>query len=144
MGARSYPLTENQLRVLTDLLNVEKERVLNSMDEKTIQINFQQSESKDNVDEANENIILSQTARFTNRESLYLKKILNSLKKVEEGDYGQCEDCGSNIPFTRLKARLTSNLCIICKEERETVERQSVFGRKSKSLGQTLTVRSPS
>ena len=97
MGARSYPLTENQLRVLTDLLNVEKQRVLNSMDEKTIQISFQQSESKDSVDSANENIILSQTARFTNRESLYLKKILNSLKKVEEGDYGQCEDCASNI-----------------------------------------------
>ena len=110
------------------------------MDEKTSQISFQQSEAKDSVDEANENIILSQTARLTNRDNLYLKKILNSLEKIEEGSYGQCNDCGVDIPYSRLKARLTSDLCIVCKEERECEEKQSVLGQKSKSLGQTLTI----
>ena len=109
------------------------------MEEKTGQINFQQSESKDSVDEASQNIILSQTTRLTNRENLYLKKIINALRQIEEGSYGQCEDCGTNIPYGRLKARLTSTLCIVCKEESENKEQQSVFGRKSKSLGQALT-----
>lgn len=140
MKTHGRSLTQKQLETLKDRLNVEKQRILNSMGEKTILISFQQSESKDHVDEANENIILSQTARFTNRENLYLKKILKSLQKVEEGTYGQCEDCDTNIPFSRLAARLTSNLCIMCKEESENAEKQSVFGQKSKSLGRHLMV----
>ena len=110
------------------------------MGEKSTQINFQQSESKDSVDEANENIMLSYTTRLTNRENLYLKKIINSLKRLEEGTYGQCEDCGGTIPYERLKARPTSGLCIVCKEESEGQENQSALGRRSKSLGQSLTV----
>ncbi|MCY4644871.1 MAG: TraR/DksA family transcriptional regulator [Bacteriovoracales bacterium] len=140
MEAYGHGLTQGQLDVCKELLDRDKERILNSMEEKTGQINFQQSESKDSVDEANENIMLSHTTRLTNRENLYLKKILNSIQKVEEGTYGQCEDCGGTIPYERLKARPTSDLCIVCKEESEGQENQSVFGRRSKSLGQTLTV----
>ena len=140
METRGRALTKQQLETLKNLLNGEKQRILNSMDEKSVQINFEQSESKDSVDEANQNIILSQTARFTNRENLYLKKIFNSLRKIEEGIYGQCEDCGMNIPYGRLKARVTSDLCIVCKEESECQENQSLSGQKSKSLGQALHI----
>ena len=78
-------LTPGQRASLEQLLKAEKQRILNSMEEKTGQINFQQSESKDSVDEASQNIILSQTTRLTNRENLYLKKIINALRQVEEG-----------------------------------------------------------
>lgn len=139
-GTRNKPLTDKQLQKCKDMLLAEKERIVNSMSSKSEQISFSHTETKDSVDTANENILLSQTTRFTNRESLFLKKIQKSLTKLEEGEYGICEDCGYHIPFTRLKARLTSDLCIVCKEESEQSERQSVFGRKSKSLGKTLTV----
>ncbi len=133
-------ITAKQTNELRDMLLSEKERILNSMTAKSSQLNFSQSEGKDSVDEANENIMLSQTTRFTNRENLFLKKVLKSLKKIEEDVYGECESCGGNIPFARLQARLTSDLCILCKEEAENEEKHSVFGRKSKSLGKTLTV----
>ena len=82
METHSRPLTKKQLETLKNLLNLEREHVLNSMGEKTAQISFQQSESKDSVDEANENIILSQTARLTNRDNLYLKKNYQFSQKV--------------------------------------------------------------
>lgn len=138
--AKARKLTERQLKVLKDMLMGEKERILNSMSVKTEQIGTGSSETKDSVDEANESILLAHAARFTNRENLYLKKVFKSLKKIEEKTYGQCEECGDNILFTRLSARLTSELCIVCKEESEQEEQQNVFGRKSKSLGRTLTV----
>lgn len=134
------PLTKRQTTILKECLLSEKERILNSVTEKTKQFSFGSGETKDSVDEANENIILSQTTRFSNRENLYLKKIFKSLTKIQEGTYGECEDCGANIGYVRLQARLTSDLCITCKEESEQVEKQSIFGKKSKSLGKSLTV----
>ncbi len=137
---REKSLTKRQINTLRDMLLAEKERILNSVSEKTKQFGFNAGETKDSVDEANENILLSHTTRLSNRENLYLKKIYKSLQKVEDGVYGVCEDCDANIGFTRMQARLTSDLCINCKEESEHVEKQSVFGRKSKSLGKSLTV----
>lgn len=140
MGLNFRSLTKKQKVALKDLLEEEKKRILQSMGEKTAQISLHSSEWKDTVDEANENIILSHAARFTNRENLYLKKIMNSLDKVETGTYGQCEECGVNIPFERLRARLTSDYCIDCKEESEARENQSTLSQKRKSLGKTMTI----
>ena len=140
MNVRS--LTKKQRAKLKDLLEEQRQVIIRSLGEKTAQISFHQTEWKDTVDEANENISLSHTARFTNRENLYLKKIFNSLEKMKVNIYGQCEECGVNIPFERLRARLTSDYCIDCKEESEARENQSTLGQKHKhkSLGKTMTL----
>ena len=58
-----------------------------------------------------------------NREGLDRSKILKSLKKIEEGDYGICEECEEEIAIARLKARPLTSYCISCKTELEKQER---------------------
>lgn len=96
--------------------------------------------AKDEVDSANDNILLAADMRFSNRESLYYKKIMKTLSKIETEAYGMCDDCGDPITYTRLLARPTSEMCILCKEESEREENQNFFERRSKSLGREMSV----
>lgn len=42
-----------------------------------------------------------------------------ALKRIEEGTYGACLQCGKAIPKRRLAALPHSELCIQCQEEKE-------------------------
>ncbi|MBU4311647.1 MAG: TraR/DksA family transcriptional regulator [Candidatus Omnitrophica bacterium] len=43
----------------------------------------------------------------------------DALKRIEEGKYGECLDCGKKIPSKRLKAVPHAKLCIQCKSKEE-------------------------
>lgn len=45
-----------------------------------------------------------------------------ALRKIQEGTYGTCEDCGEEISEKRLSVMPTATLCISCKENREQLE----------------------
>ena len=51
-----------------------------------------------------------------------LEKIDHALKKLEEGTYGICEDCGNDISEQRLKALPFAVHCVECKQSREELE----------------------
>ncbi len=48
-----------------------------------------------------------------------LNDVNECLRKLNEGTYGICEDCGEDISEKRLKVIPTATLCIECKEQRE-------------------------
>jgi DnaK suppressor protein len=48
-----------------------------------------------------------------------LSLIEASLERIEEGTYGQCEECGAKIPKTRLNAIPYATLCVHCAEQQE-------------------------
>ncbi len=73
--------------------------------------------------------------RLRARNAIYLKKVKRSLQKIEEGTFGECEECGEEISFNRLLARPTADLCIKCKEEQEREENQLVHKNKSSLKG---------
>lgn len=56
----------------------------------------------------------------THRENL--QKIDEALRKLEEGTYGICEDCGEEINEERLKIMPFAIYCIDCQEKREQLE----------------------
>ncbi len=62
------------------------------------------------------------TLRLRERERYLIKKITEALQRIEDGEYGICEDCGDDISVPRLKARPVTTLCIHCKSKRETEE----------------------
>ncbi|HDR1207474.1 TPA: RNA polymerase-binding protein DksA [Pasteurella multocida] len=64
--------------------------------------------------------------RTRDRERKLLKKIENTLKKLETGDFGYCDSCGIEIGIRRLEARPTADLCIDCKTLAEIREKQMV------------------
>lgn len=132
-------LDDDQRRALKDKLLSEIERIQNNNLEAKVQI-AQNQAGGDEVDSANENILKHSELRFATRETLYLKKLKKTLKIVDSDEYGICEDCGAPITFTRLMARPTSTMCIVCKEESERDEFQNFHGRRSKSLGNSINL----
>jgi len=79
--------------------------------------------------------------RLKARNATYLKKVRKSLQKIDDGTFGECEDCGSEISINRLKARPTADLCIHCKELEEKAENQLVHkNRDSVKNGRVLPI----
>lgn len=94
-----------------------------------------ENDRMDDVDQASSDSDQSMRLRLRNRESLYLKKVDEALRRIEAGEFGLCESCDGDIEIKRLEARPTATLCIGCKEEEERREHFSADGRRSKSLG---------
>jgi len=79
----------------------------------------------DEVDAATLESGLAFIGRLRERERGLLKKITRSLEKIDEGIYGECENCGEPIELKRLEARPVAQLCIDCKGEQERIERRN-------------------
>jgi len=62
--------------------------------------------------------------RNRDRERKLIKKIDETIAKIDAGDYGYCESCGVEIGIERLQARPTATLCIDCKTLEEIKEKQ--------------------
>jgi len=64
--------------------------------------------------------------RTRDRERKLLKKIEQSLARIDSGDYGYCEETGEPIGVGRLLARPTASLSIEAQQRREL--KQKLFG----------------
>jgi len=79
--------------------------------------------------------------RLKARNAVYLQKVRKSLQKIEDGTFGECEDCGCDISHSRLLARPTADLCIHCKEMEEKEENQLIHrGRNSEKSARVLPI----
>lgn len=48
-----------------------------------------------------------------------IRVLRRALAKFDDGSYGECEDCGNPIGFSRLQARPEARLCISCQTRAE-------------------------
>ena len=69
--------------------------------------------------EAERNFML----RIRDRESKLIKKIKDTLDRIEKNTFGICEKCGDDISINRLKVRPVTTLCIECKTREEAKEK---------------------
>lgn len=75
-------------------------------------------------DRASQESDTSLELRNRDRERKLIKKIDETILRIDSGDYGYCESCGVEIGLKRLEARPTATLCIDCKTLDEMRERQ--------------------
>jgi DnaK suppressor protein len=61
--------------------------------------------------------------RTRDRERKLLKKVEKSLKMIDDGSYGYCEETGEPIGVPRLLARPTATLSLEAQERRERVQK---------------------
>ena len=47
------------------------------------------------------------------------EEVEGALKRLQEGSYGRCENCGKDIAMERLEAVPWTALCITCKQKAE-------------------------
>ena len=59
-----------------------------------------------------------------NRYFKLINKIDMALRRIEEGEYGYCEETGEPIGVRRLEARPVATLCIEAQERHEKMEKQ--------------------
>ena len=64
--------------------------------------------------------------RTRDRERKLLKKIEQSIARIDSGDYGYCDETGEPIGVGRLLARPPANLSIEAQQRRE--QKQKLFG----------------
>ena len=95
----------------------------------------------DEIDQAATDVDKEMRMRLCNREMLYIKKIEEALRRIEDGTFGECDECGEDIEVRRLEARPTATHCVSCKEEQERKEGLTAAGRQHKSLGEAFSRR---
>jgi len=61
--------------------------------------------------------------RLKEREQKLLKKIDSAVERIDNGIFGICRGCESEIPLLRLLARPVTDLCIACKTKQEQDEK---------------------
>ena len=53
------------------------------------------------------------------REHGELRIVRAALARMDDGSYGECIDCGIDIPFARLQAQPAALRCVPCQEKAE-------------------------
>lgn len=117
-------MNEDQLQHFTSILNNWKSELMQEVDRTVHHMQDEAANFPDPNDRATQESEFSLELRTRDRERRLIKKIDDSLKNIESGEYGFCETCGIEIGIRRLEARPTATLCIDCKTLDEIREKQ--------------------
>ena len=116
-------LTQAQTEQFRKILFEKRDRLLaeakRTLDQEMV---IEADERMDEVDQASSEYMQAFSFRLRGRERFLLGKIEHALKKMDESEYGLCEECEEQISLKRLQARPEAQLCIQCKEAQEKEE----------------------
>jgi RNA polymerase-binding transcription factor DksA len=85
-------------------------------------------EAPDAGDESTASVIDDINRAEVSRDERELKFIADARLRMENGTYGQCSDCGMDIPFARLEVQPTAQRCARCQSLHEKTYAQDVRG----------------
>lgn len=104
-------------------LTEKRDEILNEAGKTLSEMTDQNTNIPDPNDRASVESDRSFELRIRGRERKLLSKIEAALERVDEGEYGICDDCGEDIGIKRLEARPVTTLCIDCKTLQEQREK---------------------
>lgn len=117
-------MSKDQLAHFRNLLNLWKAALLQGGDETIHDLKELAEVPADISDQATLEETFALRLRARDREHKLIRKIEESIRDIDSGDYGYCEECGIEIGIKRLEARPTATLCIDCKTLAEVREKQ--------------------
>ena len=119
----SSNLNPKQLEKFKSLLSEKRRRLLEQAHETLENEMILSADDRfDEVDQASSEYMQAFSFRLRGRERHLMNKIEIALRKIDEGNYGECEECEEPISTKRLLARPEAPLCIQCKEAQEKEE----------------------
>ena len=77
----------------------------------------------DDIDRASLETDKALDLRTKDRARKLIAKIDEALKRIEDGEYGYCEETGEPIGIERLEARPVATLCLDAQERHERMEK---------------------
>lgn len=117
-------MNEKQLAHFRNMLETVRKNLIEDIDRSAHNMQDDATVFADPNDRASQESDMALELRSRNRERRLIKKIDDTLDKINSGDYGYCETCGIEIGLKRLEARPTATLCIDCKTLEEIREKQ--------------------
>lgn len=117
-------MNEKQLNHFRVILNQWKQELSTDIDRTVHTMQEEVTMFADPNDRASQESDMALELRNRDRERKLIKKIDETLGKIDANEYGYCESCGVEIGLKRLEARPTATQCIDCKTLDEIRERQ--------------------
>ena len=117
-------MSPKQLEHFRKILSSLKEELSHDIDRTVHTMQDEATVFADPNDRASQESDMALELRNRDRERKLIKKIEETIAKIDGGDYGYCESCGVEIGLKRLEARPTATLCIDCKTLDEMREKQ--------------------
>lgn len=120
-------MTKKQIEEIRVTLEEQRLRIVNNA-KRTLknEIELAEEDLPDEMDLASSVYEQNLSLRLRGRERFLLDKIEEALGRIQEGEFGECDECGEAIGIARLRARPVTTLCISCKEEQEKREKAFV------------------
>ena len=117
-------MNEKQVQHFRDILGAWKRELMEEVDRTMHYMQDEAANFPDPNDRATQESDFTMELRARDRERRLIRKIEESLQKLDNGEYGYCDACGVEIGIRRLEARPTASLCIDCKTLDEIREKQ--------------------
>ncbi len=117
-------MNEEQIAHFRDILLTWKRELMEEVDRTVHHMQDDAANFPDPNDRATQESEFSMELRARDRERKLIKKIDESIRNLDNDEFGYCEACGVEIGIRRLEARPTATLCIDCKILDEIREKQ--------------------
>jgi DnaK suppressor protein len=117
-------MNDPQQEHFREILRHWKQELMEEVDRTVHHMQDEAANFPDPNDRATQESEFTMELRTRDRERKLIKKIDEALEKIDNGEYGYCEECGIEIGVRRLEARPTAALCIDCKSLDEIREKQ--------------------
>ena len=123
-GKNEPYMSDIQLKHFHQILMQWREDLMGEVGRTMIHMQDEATNFPDPTDRAAQEEEFSIELKTRDRERKLIKKIDQTLERIEIEDYGYCDTCGMEVGLRRLEARPTANQCIDCKSRDELRERQ--------------------
>ena len=124
MCIRDRYMSDEQLEHFRKILSSWKRELMYEVDRTVHHMQDDAANFPDPNDRATQESEFSMELRARDRERKLIKKIDESMRNLDNQEFGYCEACGVEIGIKRLEARPTATLCIDCKVIDEIREKQ--------------------
>ena len=118
-----YIMDSDQLQKFKEQLEQMKADIIADVEQTLSDMTSQNENIPDPNDRATVESDRSFELRLRSRERKLLDKIDEAIGRIENGEYGICDDCGEKIRVKRLEARPVAKFCINCKTKQEQMEK---------------------
>lgn len=122
--AREEYMNPQQLAHFKMILDGMKQELSQDIDRTVHTMQDEATIFADPNDRASQESDMSLELRNRDRERKLIKKIDETIARIDAAEYGYCDSCGVEIGLKRLEARPTATLCIDCKTLDELREKQ--------------------
>jgi len=116
-------MSDNQLEYFRQMLLQWKNNLMAEVEQTVHHMQDEATNLADPNDRASQEEEFTIELRTRDRERQLIKKIDDAIIVIDNGDYGFCVSCGSEIGLARLEARPTATKCIDCKTQDEIREK---------------------